>query len=255
MRAGEQSKMPPASDEQIIRYLLDEMSAEERSSLEEHLSRDPSFFEQIAAAEDDMIMRYVRGDLEGRLLPRFTEVYLNSRARQARVDQARLLQQSVRNASQSGKPGSLAFLPGSRRLAFAIASVAAVIALAILLLPVWKNHSSQQKPLDDHAQISFAVEPGLVRGGAGALLALPPGTRQVEFRLALPNSAADGSYRVTLETPERPALWSGVVARQGSTLVASIPADKLQPGDYTLKLLSTGAGSEEVATYYFRVAR
>ena len=254
--------MPPASDEQIVRYLLDEMTAEERSSLEEHLSLDPSFFEQVAAAEDDMIMRYVRGDLEADMLPRFTEVYLNSPARRARVDQARLLQQAARDASQSRKPGSLALIPGPRRLVVAIASVAVVVALAVLLLPVWKNHSSQQQPLIDHAQIafdhtqiSFALEPGLVRGGGGALLALPPETKQVAFRLALSNSAAEGSYRVTLQTPERPSLWSGVVARQGPAFAAIIPADKLQPGDYTLKLLSTAANSEEVATYYFRVAR
>ena len=62
--------MPLGTDEQIVRYLLDEMNGEERSALEEHLSREPSFFEVIASAEDDMIMRYVRGDLEIRLLPR-----------------------------------------------------------------------------------------------------------------------------------------------------------------------------------------
>ena len=248
--------MPPATDEQIIRYLLDDMTAEERSSVEDHLSHDPSFFEQVSATEDDMIMRYVRGDLEERLLPRFTEVYLNSPARCARIDQARLLQQAARNASQSRKPGSLAFIPGPRRLVFAIASVAAVVALIVFLLPIWKNHSvSQQQPSNDYTQISFALEPGLVRGGGGALLALPPGARQVEFRLALPDSASDRSYRAALETPERPALWSDVVARQGTTIIAAVPADKLQPGDYTLKLLSTGAGGEEVATYYFRVAK
>jgi len=81
--------------EQIVRYLLDEMNQIERTQMEERLVRDPSFFETIAAAEDDLIMQYLRGNLGRELLPRFTEVYMESPARRARVESARVLRDAV----------------------------------------------------------------------------------------------------------------------------------------------------------------
>ncbi len=54
----------PRNEEQIVRYLLDQMGQEERSRMDERLSCDVAFFDLAASVEDDMIMRYVRHDLE-----------------------------------------------------------------------------------------------------------------------------------------------------------------------------------------------
>ena len=250
--------MPLDTDEQIVRYLLDEMNGEERSALEEHLSREPAFFEVIASAEDDMIMRYVRGDLESRLLPRFREVYLNSPGKRVRVEQARSLQQAVRDAARSRKPGLFSQLfaasPGFR---VAMLSAAAVLVLIAVLWPWWRNQPlSQQPPLHDISQLRVSLSPGLVRGGAGVQITLPSGTRQVQFELTLPKQATDDSYRVILKTPEKPDVWSGLAVRKGLTAIVRVPANLLAAGDYTLELQGrTDTSGEGIAIYYLRVMK
>jgi len=252
--------MPLDTDEQIVRYLLDEMTGEERSALEEHLSREPAFFEIIASAEDDMIMRYVRGDLESRLLPRFREVYLNSPNKRARVEQARSLQQAVRDAARSRKPGLFSQLFAAKSLGFRVAmlSAAAVLVLMAVLWPLWRNPPlSQQPPLQDISQLRVSLSPGLVRGNAGVQITLPSGTRQVQFELTLPKQATDDSYRVILKTPEKPDVWSGLAVRKGLTATVRVPANLLAAGDYTLELQGRGAGTsgEGIAIYYLRVMK
>ena len=252
--------MPLGTDEQIVRYLLDEMNGEERSALEEHLSREPSFFEVIASAEDDMIMRYVRGDLEIRLLPRFTEVYLNSPSKRARVEQARSLQQAVRDTARSRKPGLFSRLFAAKSPGFRVAmlSAAAILVLIAVLWPWWRNRPfSQQPSLQDTSQLRVSLSPGLVRGGAGVQISLPSGTRQVQFELTLPKQATDESYRVILKTPEKPDVWSGLAVHKRLTATVRIPANLLVAGDYTLELQGRGADTsgEDIAIYYLRVMK
>ncbi len=251
--------MPLETDEQIVRYLLDEMNEEERSALEEHLSREPSFFEVIASAEDDMIMRYVRGDLESRLLPRFRDVYLNSPSKRARVEQARSLQQAVRDAARSRKPGLFSQLFAAKSPGFRVAmlSAAAVLVLMAVLWPLWRNPPlSQQPPLQDISQLRVSLSPGLVRGNAGVQITLPSRTRQVQFELTLPKQATDDSYRVILKTPEKPDVWSGLAVRKGLTATVRVPANLLAAGDYTLELQGrTDTSGEGIAIYYLRVMK
>lgn len=247
-----QQSVTAVADDQIVRYLLHQMEAEERSGLEDRLVREPSFFEVIAATEDDMIMRYVRGDLDTRLLPRFEEIYLHSSSKRARVEQARLFQQAVRDAARTEKPSLLAqwfASPASRlRLVVYSAALAAVI-LSAVLLPRWISYPSPQPP-QRLSSLRVSLDPGRVRSGAGVQIHLPAGTKQVEFQLALPPSASGESYRALLQTPERPQIWNGPAARKGQAVVVTVPADRLAAGDYTLELQVNDAG---VADYYFRV--
>jgi hypothetical protein len=200
-----------------------------------------------------MIMKYVRGDLEARLLSRFEAIYLHSPNKRLRVDQARLFQQAVRDATRTEKPSALAqwFASPASRLRFALYSAALVaVILAIVVLPRWQQPI--QRVLENPSPFAVSLSPGLVRGGTGVQIALPAGTRQVQFELALPQSVADEHYRVILGTPERPKVWSGTAARKGKAAVTTVPADLLGAGDYTLELQVNGAG---VADYYFRIPK
>jgi hypothetical protein len=238
------------SDEQIIGYLLDELAADDRQQIEERLFREPAFFERVSAVEDDLIMQYVRGDLQGDLLHRFTEVYLGSEAKRKRVDSAQALQQAVREIGKT----QAKVAPRSWRLRLAL-SAAAMVLLAVMW-PLLRRpapgsgHASPQAP-----EVAFSLDPGLVRGSGGVSIRVPMGTR-VRFHLALPDGSTSTSYHAIVGTPEHQNIWNGVATVEGSGLVTVVPADVLNPGDYTLQLEATVSGiPENVSTYYFRVER
>jgi hypothetical protein len=84
---------PSGSDQIIIRYLLNELSAHDQARFEEAYLSDGSFFEQVQALEEELIENYVKGDLSGRERRRFERHYLASDHRRARIEVARELVQ------------------------------------------------------------------------------------------------------------------------------------------------------------------
>jgi len=253
--------MPIETDEQILRYLLDEMNEEERSTLDEQLSREPFFFEVISAAEDDMIMKYVCGDLDRRLLTRFTEIYLNSPSKRVRVEEARIWQQAVHETARSREATASSRLrhPKKWKRRISLFSAAAVLIMLAVVLSLWKNHPSlQQVALQNTAPLRFSLTSGLVRGSTGVEITLPPGTRRVQFELTLSESVHSDNNRIVLKTIERSEVWTGSAVRSGPIVIVIIPANVLEAGDYTLELHAqdTSIGNEEgSAVYYFRVMK
>ncbi len=94
------------------------------------------------------------------------------------------------------------------------------------------------------------LEPNVTRSEGGTRLTLPAGTTSVRLQLVVPNPAAHQSYRVSVGTAERPAVWQGPASPADSSLVTDVPAAVLSPGDYTLELEGDG---EALATYSFRI--
>ncbi len=78
-------------DQTIIRYLLNELSAEDQARFEEAYLSDGGLFEQVRALEEELIENYVKGDLSGRERRRFERHYLASDQRRARIEAAREL--------------------------------------------------------------------------------------------------------------------------------------------------------------------
>jgi hypothetical protein len=255
--------MTTTSEGQIIRYLLDEVSEQERASLEEELVRDSSLFDLISAVEDDLIMQYVSGKLDAALMPRFTEVYLHSPAKLARVESARALQLAVRetaagtSGAQKSKTSILSFFAQASRLRLALVASAVVVVIAISWSIRKTVPASGTYPPERASLISFSLEPGLQRSNSGIQITVPPHVAEIQFELVLANAPTNSNYSVVLDTPEQPDLWSGEVLRKGKDLITTVPAGKLGAGDYTLRLRAYGAGNnwEDVAIYYFRIAR
>ncbi len=81
------------NDQTIIRYLLNDLSAEDQARFEEAYLSDGSLFEQVQALEEELIENYVKGDLSGRERRRFERHYLASDQRRARIEVARELVQ------------------------------------------------------------------------------------------------------------------------------------------------------------------
>ncbi|HKX31462.1 MAG TPA: hypothetical protein VJ302_27495, partial [Blastocatellia bacterium] len=85
--------MNPTADNDriIIKYLLNDLSEEDRAQLEEAYLRDESLFDQIQAMEEELIEDYVKGRLSGYERERFEQHYLASREQRARVETVRQL--------------------------------------------------------------------------------------------------------------------------------------------------------------------
>jgi hypothetical protein len=75
----------------MIRYLLNDLPAEDEARFEEAYLRDGSLLEQVQAREEELIEDYVKGNLSDYERQRFERHYLASERRRARVDTARLL--------------------------------------------------------------------------------------------------------------------------------------------------------------------
>ena len=77
------------TDERLIRqYLLGELPEHEQTALEARFFADDAFFEQLVAAEKELIGRYPRGDLSPEYRVRFQRRYLTVDYRRKLVESA-----------------------------------------------------------------------------------------------------------------------------------------------------------------------
>ena len=121
----------------IVRYILGQVSAEERTGLEERYFRDSDLFEQMVAAENDLIDSYVRGELSGPSRLQFESRFLATPELRERVRSARAIAEYQSQATSSisaPDPGKAitSRRPMSPALRWAFAG------LAVLLL-VWAS--------------------------------------------------------------------------------------------------------------------
>src|SRR3712207_3066526 len=76
------------SGQLLDRYFLNELSEEERERVEEMLFTDPTFFEQVEAAEMRLVDRYVLGEMSGSERQRFVSQYMSVPEHARRVAEA-----------------------------------------------------------------------------------------------------------------------------------------------------------------------
>jgi hypothetical protein len=82
----------------LTRYLMREMSEQERSEFEDRYIDDPGLFEELIAAEDEMMRSYVRGDGTQAERVAFEKHFLRNRGGRQRVEFARSLVDYVSTA-------------------------------------------------------------------------------------------------------------------------------------------------------------
>jgi hypothetical protein len=75
----------------LTRYLLGELTPDERAPIEDRIGRDASYFEALCALEDETILKWHRGELSDDERRLFTQTYLASPTRHARVESTREL--------------------------------------------------------------------------------------------------------------------------------------------------------------------
>src|SRR5256885_4672984 len=117
----------------LERYLLGEVTDDERAEIEQGYFADDALFDQLADVENDLVDSYVQDTLQPAERKRFEERFLASSSGIARVEFARALQRKI--AARSGrKTISL------RQLAIAASIAIVVIAAA------WMTFSLQRRP-------------------------------------------------------------------------------------------------------------
>jgi anti-sigma factor RsiW len=90
-------------DEDLTRYLFGEMAEEEQMELEAHYFADPQRFAELCAWRDDLIDRFVSGELSPSLRLRFEAAIDNAWAMNERIRFAETLQEAIdarRNGTQ-----------------------------------------------------------------------------------------------------------------------------------------------------------
>src|SRR5438552_9869409 len=102
----------------ITRYLLGEMSEQERSEFEDRYLDDPILFEESIAAEDEMMRCYIRGDLPEAARTAFEARYLKNHGNRRRVDFTRSLMTYASSMHEAvpgtANLGDIAIAPNSR---------------------------------------------------------------------------------------------------------------------------------------------
>jgi anti-sigma factor RsiW len=97
------------TDERLIRqYLLGELPEHEQIAVEARFFADDAFFEQLVAAEKELIGRYLRGDLSAEYRVRFQRRYLTVDYRRKLVESAMVesAMESLRLRGGSQEAGS-----------------------------------------------------------------------------------------------------------------------------------------------------
>jgi hypothetical protein len=103
-------------DERMTRYLLGDLTETEQIALEQEYFADPEKFEQVWAAENDLVDRYVRGRLSRAERELFERNYLQSPKHRERVAIARKLVEAVDRMVVEGEVAPRVGAPGPSRL-------------------------------------------------------------------------------------------------------------------------------------------
>lgn len=279
-----------ADEEHFRRYLLGEMTEDERAALEERYFADDDTFGRLLAEEDALVAAYLRGTLPAAEGVRFEAAFLGSADGRRRLQLARDLGRraagpAISTPVSTGRP--------TRRW---MAAVAATVVLAAFALSWWMRDVVPRPPVSPPRAanptgpletprpgppspgagtieapppvapsgnvLTVILAAGLARDvGASRTFAIPPDTAAVRLRL-LTSAHGDLRYRVSIQTPEgveRAASLAATVrpAKEGWAIEVDVPAAALLPGTYIAVLggITRDGRAETVAEYTFRVRR
>lgn len=141
----------PVSDDLITRYLLGDVSDEERVRLEESYFGDDAVFEQVLVSEEELIDDYVRGELLEPQRRLFERHFLNSTERRQKLAFAESFNRYLSNAPTAATAAKqktwgqkttdlLGIRGATTRWAFAGAFAAVLLAGAWLIWENWRLH-------------------------------------------------------------------------------------------------------------------
>lgn len=254
------------TDERITAYLLHELTPSGAKEFEEQCFSQEEWPATLESAEADLIDAYIRKELSPDRRRRFEENYLNTAARKERVLLARSFLRLV-CAPEPMKPNWRERIGALWTTGLSIPRVAlrpAAIGLVLIvgaLLSSWyliprapqtfasislKMSESNRGDSEKERRVNNVTRIGLPLT-ADALL--------ISFQLPEP-SPEDAKYSVQWENVKNQLGPLEVVHQEAKSLIVVIPATRLLPGQYKLKVFrSIHGGPEEPVNgdYFFDV--
>jgi hypothetical protein len=265
-------KAAPTDYDTIKGYLLGQTPAEDESELEARLLTDREFYEEVSIVEDELVDRYLRGDLSASEKERFESHFVSSAERKRKVRFARALRKYISVAEVSADEeteSALSYVPaphasvirpfpfGRSAMSYAIAaSILIVVGLSSFVF-LWYL---QRQPGGGRVLAVELIPAPATRGGSEVKqITLTPDVGSVRLQLDLPGNDYQ-SYEATLrDSSARTVLTTRDLKPQNvnsfSAVTLDINSDSLSPGDYRIQLSGTTADgrSETVASYPFTI--
>jgi hypothetical protein len=259
----------PIREEQIlVRYLLGSLPEEETERVDELSVTNDDFVWRLRAAENELVDAYLRNELTGDTLKQFRAHYLQSPRRREKLKLAETLMALV-----AREPA-----PVRRWLAIPLMlprwglAAAVVVALLTTTYLVYDNVRLRERVLQAERprtpQLPIRAKPAPSSATTAAIVLLPPRRGAAPIpELALNRGVDRATFELKLEAEDFPTyrvalkreaggqrLWnSGELKASEGKVPVTLPASLLEAGTYILELSSSGAGSEVIADYTFRV--
>lgn len=247
------------NDERTTAYLLEELTELEAKQFEEQCFAQAEWPEvELESAEEDLIQAYIKNELSPERRKRFEENYLVTEARKERLLLARSFLLVACTGSHQPprswwqrlaewlKPQRVT----PRWMIPRFASVAVAIGL-VAMLAFW---SFREKTPQTFANLNLLMTlESRSASGPVQKVRLPIAEDALRISLTLPQTAPPGaSYRVQWEDL-RGTLDDDLKIEQSNpnSISVIIPAEKLKPGQYTLKLFQNEQRVQ--GSYHFNV--
>lgn len=280
--------MAPREDLQakIEAYLLGRLPAEEQTRIEALLFEDRDALDLFRDSEDDLIDRYLAGELSAQDRAAFEQAFATSTSRRERIAFARALAESIADGAEVDEPMTAAgtatdgrgWVSSGRRIVLPAGAAIGVALLVGLVMrgranapedgaasPVLPAHlktapspSARQGQGIPSDTATIVLQTAELRRSAGTLprLRVPDGTAQVRLLPQIGASEGRGPYAATLRRVEGPVVWRGTTSAvvEGGRTSVTIPATSLTAGDYVLSLARPRARPDDALEYPFRIS-
>ena len=223
------------NEERTTAYLLNELPQPEAEQFEEQCFAQPEWPDvELDSAEEDLIQAYIKNELSAERQRRFEENYLTTEARRERVLLARSFLRVVCSQGQQESSWTER-LSGFLTPRFFVPRFAAiVVTLGLMATLLW--FVVRTKPPQTFAHLNLAISSDTRSvGGPEQRVRLPLAEDALRISLTLPEPRG-ATYRVQWEDVARPLEDLNVEKQDATSLSVIIPADKLKPGQYALKL-------------------
>lgn len=244
------------TDERTIAYLLNELPEHEAEQFEEQCFSQPEWPEEIESAEYDLIEAYLKNELSPERRRRFEENYLTTVARKERLELARYFQHFLCQQKPTRTQRALDFVK-SLVIAPQVPRFAAIlVTVGLSTTLIW--FALRTTPPRTFAHINLAISyDDRSAGGSTQNVKLPLAKDALRVSLSLPETATqNATYRVQWENKKGPITDLAVENPNANPISVIIPANKLTPGLYALKLFRKNPdGTEERVhgNYFFNV--
>ena len=251
-------------EDTLMRFLVDDVTPDERARVERRLS-DEKAFEELAALEESMMLSYLRGDLSPAWRDRFEACLRRSEATARRLQSLDAFRSAIAataaDAPRRTEPEKTrsSWQPVWPNWGMALAASAALVTVASgawyvsrETVPSQPTTVSVAPTVTTPSVATFVLVPTLTRAAQESnSFRVPPGVEQVQLELTVP---ADGVtvLNATLRPVGGDLLSIGSVPEFRTNggaveLRWMLPARQLPPGDYILDLRAKAPGEEQVS--------